>query len=255
MVYADKDQLINDFLPEAKSVSQRAAIGRILETASAFADRYCLRQPGYFLPGGSSDGQSGVNVSGFGKIASFRFDDSTDALQTAYVVPAGRQLILTSIILRNSNHDFAAVDENSFFVSRSGNPAGLLPVGAFFGLSPERASQSSLSLSAETGESINFNSTWLVPSAGFNVDLFGYLIDAPGGAAGINAPPGASVKRIRGEGQRFLRLPVHVIGSVTQINAVDLSVYSQFLYESEKKRLALLRTDRQLFGIRFKRRL
>jgi len=50
MAYADKDQLIADYIPEAKSTTELAAIGRILDNVSAFVDTYCRRTPGYFDP-------------------------------------------------------------------------------------------------------------------------------------------------------------------------------------------------------------
>ncbi len=50
MPYADKDLLIADYLPSAKSDSEKDAIERILDAASAFADSYCKRLPGYFDP-------------------------------------------------------------------------------------------------------------------------------------------------------------------------------------------------------------
>lgn len=48
--YADKDELIADYIPEAKSDREKAAVGRILDAASAFVDSYCKRAPGYFSP-------------------------------------------------------------------------------------------------------------------------------------------------------------------------------------------------------------
>ncbi|MBS1797456.1 MAG: hypothetical protein JSS81_26775 [Acidobacteria bacterium] len=50
MPYADKDQLISDYIPEAKSNAEKDAIGRILDGVCAFADSYCRRAPGYFNP-------------------------------------------------------------------------------------------------------------------------------------------------------------------------------------------------------------
>ena len=46
--YADLDNLLADYLPEATSANDRAAVGRILDNVSAFVDSYCRRAPGYF---------------------------------------------------------------------------------------------------------------------------------------------------------------------------------------------------------------
>jgi hypothetical protein len=48
MAYADKDQLIADYIPDAKSAAEIAAVGRILDSVSAFVDTYCKRLPGFF---------------------------------------------------------------------------------------------------------------------------------------------------------------------------------------------------------------
>ena len=49
-MYADQDQLIADYLPEARKEAEIAAIGRILAAVSAFIDTYCRRPAGYFNP-------------------------------------------------------------------------------------------------------------------------------------------------------------------------------------------------------------
>ena len=48
MKYADLDNLIADYIPEATSDEEKAAIGRILDNVSAFVDAYCKRPPNYF---------------------------------------------------------------------------------------------------------------------------------------------------------------------------------------------------------------
>ena len=50
MRYADLDNLIADYIPEATSDEEVAAIGRILNSVSAFVDSYCRRPAGYFYP-------------------------------------------------------------------------------------------------------------------------------------------------------------------------------------------------------------
>lgn len=50
MPYADKTQLIADYIPEATSAEEIAAIGRILDNISAFVDSYCKRANGFFSP-------------------------------------------------------------------------------------------------------------------------------------------------------------------------------------------------------------
>ena len=48
MPYADLDQLIRDYLPEAKSTNERASVSNILDGVSSFVDSYCKRLPGFF---------------------------------------------------------------------------------------------------------------------------------------------------------------------------------------------------------------
>lgn len=46
--YANIDELIADYLPEAKSDREKTAVGRILDSVSAFVDSHCKRSTGYF---------------------------------------------------------------------------------------------------------------------------------------------------------------------------------------------------------------
>lgn len=48
MRYADLDNLIADYIPEAKSEREKAAVGRILDAASAFVDSYTRRPDGFY---------------------------------------------------------------------------------------------------------------------------------------------------------------------------------------------------------------
>ncbi len=50
MPYANLDNLIADYLPEAKSAKEINAVTRILDSASAFVDSYCRQRSGYFSP-------------------------------------------------------------------------------------------------------------------------------------------------------------------------------------------------------------
>lgn len=50
MPYADLDNLIADYIPEAKSQREQAAVERILDAASAFVDSHCRRAPEFFAP-------------------------------------------------------------------------------------------------------------------------------------------------------------------------------------------------------------
>jgi hypothetical protein len=65
MAYTDLDNLIADYLPEAKSQSEIDAIGRILDSVSAFVETYCDRLPGYFDP--SPNDPTEKRVRGEGK--------------------------------------------------------------------------------------------------------------------------------------------------------------------------------------------
>lgn len=57
------------------------------------------------------------------------------------------------------------------------------------------------------------------------------------------SPDVATVKRVRGEGHRFLRLPVHVFGSLQEIDGKPFAEYSAYLRIGQK-RLALFRVGR-----------
>lgn len=48
MPYANRDNLIADYLPKSTSVAETAAIERLLDNVSAFVDTYCQRPSGYF---------------------------------------------------------------------------------------------------------------------------------------------------------------------------------------------------------------
>lgn len=50
MPYADLDNLIADYLPEATKTTEKAAVGRILESVSLFVDSYTSRPAGFFNP-------------------------------------------------------------------------------------------------------------------------------------------------------------------------------------------------------------
>jgi len=48
------------------------------------------------------------------------------------------------------------------------------------------------------------------------------------------SPASVSMIRVRGEGMNYLRLPVHVFGTISEIDSKAWSEYSAYLYESEK---------------------
>lgn len=86
-MYADKDLLIADYIPEAKSNAEKDAIGRILGSVSTFVDTYCKRVPGYFNPSpaepsvkrvrGEGDRFLRLPVHVFGSITLVTFDEQT----------------------------------------------------------------------------------------------------------------------------------------------------------------------------------
>lgn len=65
MPYADLDNLIADYIPEAKSQREKDAVGRILMSVSAFVDSYTKRPAGYFAP--AADEVSMKRVRGEGR--------------------------------------------------------------------------------------------------------------------------------------------------------------------------------------------
>ncbi len=62
--YADLDNLITDYIPEATSDEEIASIGRILDSVSAFVDSYCRRQSGYFAPSPDTPSMKRVRSEG-----------------------------------------------------------------------------------------------------------------------------------------------------------------------------------------------
>ncbi len=48
--YANIDQLIADYLPDAKSQAEKTALGRILDAVTRQIDSHCKRPAGYFAP-------------------------------------------------------------------------------------------------------------------------------------------------------------------------------------------------------------
>ena len=64
MPYANKEPLIADYIPEAKSQKEIDAVGRILDNITAFIDSHCKRPAGYFAP--SPDEPSMKRVRGEG---------------------------------------------------------------------------------------------------------------------------------------------------------------------------------------------
>lgn len=64
MPYADKTQLIADYIPEATSTEEIAAVGRILDNVSAFVDSYCKRPSGFFAPSAADPSMKRVRGEG-----------------------------------------------------------------------------------------------------------------------------------------------------------------------------------------------
>lgn len=87
MLYADQTLLIADYIPEAKSAGEIAAVGRILASVSAFVDTHCKRVPGYFSPAAEEPSDKRVRGEGqhflrlpvhvFGSIESVKILGST----------------------------------------------------------------------------------------------------------------------------------------------------------------------------------
>lgn len=88
MPYADLNNLIADYIPEATSDEEIASVGRILNSASAFVDRYCKRGDGYFVPSPNDPTMKRVRGEGmnylrlpvhvFGSITQIDGDDFSD---------------------------------------------------------------------------------------------------------------------------------------------------------------------------------
>lgn len=64
MAYADLDNLLADYLPEATKDEEIAALGRLLDNVSAFVDSYCRRNSGFFA---ANDEETTIRVRGEGE--------------------------------------------------------------------------------------------------------------------------------------------------------------------------------------------
>lgn len=49
-VYANQDELLADYLPDVKTATEKATVGRILAAVTRQIDSYCKRPAGYFAP-------------------------------------------------------------------------------------------------------------------------------------------------------------------------------------------------------------
>lgn len=58
-----------------------------------------------------------------------------------------------------------------------------------------------------------------------------------------SSPAQPSMKRVRGEGMHYLRLPIHVFGSITQIDDETFTAWSSRVYESDKSGWLYFETD------------
>lgn len=67
--YADLDNLLADYLPDAKKQSEKDAISRILSSVSMFVDSYCRRNPRHF---------SGVEIPAIDEESEATLPDATE---------------------------------------------------------------------------------------------------------------------------------------------------------------------------------
>jgi hypothetical protein len=92
MRYADLDELIADYIPEAKSEKEKTAIERILENVSEYVDVHCQRVAGYFAPSAAEPSVKRVRGEGqpFLRLPVHVFGSITD-VKTSYdsVIPPG----------------------------------------------------------------------------------------------------------------------------------------------------------------------
>lgn len=92
MRYADLDNLIADYIPEAKSEKEKAAIERILDGVSEYVDAHCKRAAGFFAPSAAQPSIKRVRGEGqpFLRLPVHVFGSITE-VKTAYesIVPPG----------------------------------------------------------------------------------------------------------------------------------------------------------------------
>lgn len=64
MTYANLEELLADYIPEAKSDAEKDAIERILDSVSAFVDTSCRRSSGYFNPASGTATEKRIRGAG-----------------------------------------------------------------------------------------------------------------------------------------------------------------------------------------------
>lgn len=220
MAYADLTQLKADYLPDATSAAESSAVARILDNVSAFVDTYCKRAAGYFTGIGATPGNlqkirvavvsPGINQMGTVslQITAAGLSGSPRTVSTTATIGQGTDAIATNL------RAAAAADS---------------VVNAFFTISG-------------TGSNIDLEKkTYAVNDATMSALVFAPFF---GGAADITQTsstvlvPGTydapTEKRLRGEGRNFLRLPVHIFGSIESVKLNGTVIDSANYYESDK---------------------
>lgn len=219
MAYADKDQLIADYIPDARSAAELAAVDRILAGVSAFVDTYCRRTAGYFAGVGATPGnKQKIRVSVSAAIQAPGNVNLTVAAAglsgSPRTVSYSATTFDTSDTIAAGLRTLAAADSvlNAFFtITNTGNQIDL---------EARNYAANDLTMSATVfspfiGGAVavtTTNSTTLVTGS-------------------YNAP---TEKRLRGEGKNFLRLPVHVVSTIEQVTLYGTVIDSALYYESDK---------------------
>lgn len=219
MAYTDRDRLIADYIPEAKSDAEKTAIGRILDGVCAFADTYCRRSSGYFAAKGAT----------LGALQKVRV--GVDANITA---PGRVSLQLTAAGMSGSprtvNYEASGLDDGLLIAAGLRGAAAADPIiNAFFSISGAGAGID-LEVKAHAPNDSTLAATVFAPFFGGAVTVTQTYSSSL--VAGTYDPP--TEKRVCGEGEHFLRLPVHVPGTIEQVSLHGGVIDSAHYYESEK---------------------
>lgn len=113
MAYADITELVADYLPDAKSDAELAAVGRILDNVSTFVDTFCRRRPGYFDP--SPETPSMQRVKGEGQNYLRLPKHIFDSIES---VTLNGQVLDPASYYESEKNGWLYVDGNGLFVTR-----------------------------------------------------------------------------------------------------------------------------------------
>ncbi len=222
MAYADLDQLKADYISDAKSSAEISALSRILDNVSAFVDTYCRRPSGYFNALGELATKQKIrNICEGSFVQSF----STGIFRvsiTARDLPGSPVVLTPTAGIGDTDAEIAAAVRAALAdheaIADFFNIGG---TGVNVDLETKTAAENDPTMELEISETD--------PPVGQTVGNTVSTIITEG-----DPFQPASIKRVRGEGQHFLRLPVHVIGTVEEVTLRGSVIDTSNYYESDR---------------------